>query len=65
MYMNLKVNDSPYLGFFMGVGGSYIMYLENREQIRNNVGMIGHTSSEDTQVLGGFGGMLYTKTFEI
>ena len=38
--------------------------LKNRDQIIN-VGMVGHASAEDTRVLGGSGGILPRKYFEI
>ena len=47
--------------FREGGGGAY---LKNRDQIIS-VGMIGHASSKDTRVLGGSGGMLPGKNFEI
>ena len=43
-----------------GGGGGCGAYLKNRDQI-DNVGMIGHASSEDTWVLGESGGMLPQK----
>ena len=52
-------NAGPWQRFFMGDA-----YLKNRDQIIN-VGVIGHGHAEDTKLLGGSGGMLPWKNFEI